>query len=101
MIVTRCAAVDGGGGAGAGGGSGGAAGSAGSAGAGGCAGVALDHTGEAEGCTPELQLPDCPAAVAESCQPCLSGCVDFFMCMAAGWMDVAFCTDAGQIVVNR
>jgi hypothetical protein len=100
-IVTRCSGVDGGGGAAAGGSGGSSGGSGGSSGAGGCVGVALDHTGEVQGCTPELELPDCPAAVAESCQPCLSGCSDFFLCMPEGWLDVAFCTDEGQIVVNR
>ena len=102
-LLTHCAGNggDGGQGVGGAGGAAGAAGSAGMAGAGGCSGVELDHTGETQGCSPELELPDCPALVAESCQPCVSGCADFFMCLEGAWGWVAYCTEQGQLVVVR
>jgi len=68
-------------------------------GAGGCALVAIDHEGEAEGCTPDLLDPDCPAVAAEVCAPCETGCADFFLCTDDGWIDVAACDDAGQLVI--
>lgn len=74
--------------------------SVGGSGVGGCEGVQIDRTGEASGCTPDLQEPDCPADVAESCQPCLSGCVDFFLCKARGWETVAFCDENGEVVLE-
>lgn len=65
----------------------------------GCVPAQIDHTGEVEGCTPDLEPPDCPAAAAELCNPCLTGCVDFFICVSAGWKDVAFCTEEGELVL--
>lgn len=93
-LVTRCDQPDVGAG-GAGGGPGPDAGD------GGCAVVPIDHTGEAEGCTPDLQHPDCPASAAETCEQaaCLGGCFDFFLCKGEGWVEVAYCTEEGQIVV--
>jgi hypothetical protein len=59
----------------------------------------FDHANEAMGCTPDLESPDCPVEAAESCEPCATGCVDFFMCKTSGWMDVAFCDDTGKLVL--
>jgi hypothetical protein len=84
------------------GGAGGAGGAPGSGGGdGGCEQVTVDHTGEAAGCTPDLQHPDCPASAAETCAhtACLTGCLDFFLCTEEGWQEVAFCTEDGQIVL--
>ncbi|MBL9024710.1 MAG: hypothetical protein JNL21_21115 [Myxococcales bacterium] len=73
---------------------------AGGAGEGGCAPVVIDHSTEAEGCTPDLQEPDCPAVAAETCpNPCLTGCVDFFLCEREGWKLVAFCDDALKLTI--
>jgi hypothetical protein len=78
------------------------AGSSTSTGAGGCAPVELDHSGEVEGCTPDLESPDCPAAAVEVCgNPCETGCVDFFMCEEGGWQDVAYCADDGTLTVTQ
>lgn len=69
-------------------------------GQGGCAPAIIDHTTEVRGCTPDLQEPDCPAVAAETCpSPCLTGCVDFFLCEARGWELVAYCDRSGSIVV--
>ena len=100
-LVIACSPGHGGSGGLGAGGVAGAAGAAGGGAGGGCAGAELDHSGEMQGCAPELELPDCPALVAESCQPCLSGCADFFMCLEGGWGWVAYCTDEGQVVVVR
>ena len=103
-MVARCGTGQGGDsghGAGGQGGAAGAAGSAGTAGAASCSGVELDHTGETQGCAPELELPDCPASAAESCQPCLTGCADFYMCLADGWGWVAYCTEDSELVLVR
>lgn len=67
---------------------------AGGGGEGGCAPLMIDHATEANGCTPDLQEPDCPAVAAETCpNPCLTGCVDFFLCEKEGWRLVAFCAE--------
>ena len=110
-LLQTCPVGVGGGDAGSGGdGQAGAAGSAGAgggagadatAGAGGCGAVELDHSGEVTGCMPDLLVPDCPAIAAESCQPCLTGCADFFMCMVPGWIAVAYCSDDGTLVVDQ
>jgi hypothetical protein len=72
---------------------------AGGGGEGGCTPLLIDHTDEVEGCTPDLQEPDCPAVAAETCpNPCLTGCVDFFLCEAQGWSLVAFCTEDLELV---
>lgn len=83
-----------------GGGAGGASMGPGAGGQGACNGVELDHTGELEACSPPLQNPDCPAAAAELCRPCETGCVDFFMCRQDGWNAVAFCDEDGNVVVE-
>lgn len=85
------------GGAGAGGAGGGGAG-AGGAGGGECTPLSFDHTGEITGCIPGLQSPDCPAAVAEGCpeKACTTGCLDFFLCKADGWVSVAYCDEDGN-----
>ncbi len=63
-------------------------------GEGGCAPLMIDHSTEVDGCTPDLQEPDCPAVAAETCpNPCLTGCVDFFLCETNGWRLVAFCAE--------
>jgi hypothetical protein len=79
---------EGAGGDGAGGGAGG-----------GCEGVVIDDPG-GTGCTPDLQEPDCPAAAAAACHPCLTGCADFFVCAARGWEAVAFCDEDGHVVLE-
>jgi hypothetical protein len=68
---------------------------------GGCTGVTIDRTGETTGCTPDLQEPDCHVGVAESCQPCVSGCIDFFLCTADGWLARAYCSEDGELVLER
>ncbi|MBK8252318.1 MAG: hypothetical protein IPK82_06565 [Polyangiaceae bacterium] len=82
------------------GGSGGSVGGLGGAG-GECTPVMFDHSNDAEGCTPDLQTPDCPAAVAESCaeQACTTGCLDFFLCTQNGWNAVAYCDEDGNFFV--
>jgi len=71
--------------------------------AGSCTAIMFDHTGEKVDCMPDLQEPDCPAAAAEGCaeQACLTGCLDFFLCTANGWTDVAYCDDNGDLVVTQ
>jgi hypothetical protein len=67
---------------------------------GGC--LSFDHTNEADGCKPDLEPPDCPVVAAETCgDPCLTGCVDFYLCEASGWVDVAYCTDDGALIVTQ
>jgi hypothetical protein len=65
----------------------------------GCQPVMLDHSMEMLDCMPDLENPDCPAAAAEVCGPCLTGCTDFFMCEPAGWKDVAFCDEMGELIL--
>jgi hypothetical protein len=61
----------------------------------------FDHSGEVSGCTPDLQSPDCPAEAAEGlCEPCLTGCIDFFMCTETGWESVAYCDEDGGFFVT-
>ena len=66
-----------------------------------CVPATLDHTGETIGCAPDLLDPDCPVAAAEQCNPCSTGCVDFFICMSTGWEDLAYCTEEGELVILR
>jgi hypothetical protein len=82
------------------GGSGGAGGSD-AGGAGGCEPVMIDKTGEATGCKPDLQSPDCPLVAAETClaSACLTDCGDFFLCTKDGWIDVAYCDIDGKLVI--
>lgn len=70
-------------------------------GTGGCSGgVMFDHTMEATDCTPDLQSPDCPAAAAEGCgTPCLTSCLDFYLCTDAGWDLVAYCSEGDNELV--
>lgn len=65
----------------------------------GCMPASFDHTNEKDGCTPDLLPPDCPIVAAELCNPCVTGCVDFFMCTSAGWDDLAYCTEEGELVI--
>lgn len=88
-------ACDGGGGAGGGGSSSSDASSSASA----CISATFDHTGEVTGCKPDLEHPDCPVDAAEGCNPCLTSCVDFFMCTSEGWKDLAYCTEEGDLVI--
>jgi hypothetical protein len=91
MLVEDCGRTVGEGGAGAG---------AGAGSAGGCAPAAtIDRAEEADGCLPALQSPDCPVDAAEVCEPCLTGCADFYLCESLGWEFVAFCDEEGQLVV--
>ncbi len=84
------------------GGGGAASSSVGGGGSGGvmCNGVTIDRTGESQGCEPPLQSPDCPAAAAELCRPCDTGCVDFYLCKRDGWHGVAFCDEDGHVVIE-
>lgn len=66
-----------------------------------CGQVSIDHQGEVSGCSPNLQEPECPAAAAEICEPCATGCSDFFICAMSGWTEVAYCDDTGNIVIVR
>lgn len=93
-VVESC---PGGGGAGGAGGEGGSGGE----GGGGCEPVVIDRTGEASGCEPDLQSPDCPASAAEVCaaSACLTDCSDFYLCTADGWADVAYCDPDGELVL--
>ncbi len=86
---------------GAGGDGGDASSGQGAGGQGGCNGVDIDRTGASSGsCSPPLQEPDCPAAVAELCRPCETLCVDFFLCQDDGWQAVAFCDAEGNVIVQ-
>ncbi|MBI4702968.1 MAG: hypothetical protein HY744_17770 [Deltaproteobacteria bacterium] len=85
----------------AGSGEGGGAGNGeGAAGGGGCGPLGLGGHEDGTGCAPDLQLPDCPVAAAETCQPCATGCIDFFACTATGWEVVAYCDADGGLVVE-
>jgi hypothetical protein len=63
--------------------------------------IEIDRAGETTGCAPDLQHPDCPADAAETCaaSACLTGCTDFFLCTGEGWIDVAYCTEDGELVL--
>lgn len=67
-----------------------------------CTPVRIDRAGEAAGCKPAVQHPDCPVEAAEACAEvaCSTGCVDFFLCTSDGWTGVAYCTEQGQLVVS-
>lgn len=92
--VEDCDRVVGPGGAGAGG----AGGDGG--GGGGCQTVDIDRTDEEFGCTPGLLEPDCPVAATEVCDPCSTGCVDFWMCTAEGWASVGYCDESGLFIAD-
>ena len=97
QLVEQCLPGTGGkGGVGAGG-----AGGEGTGGEGGCESVPIDDPYGLT-CAIDLQLPDCEAIVTESCHPCTTGCLDFFLCVPAGsgdvgWELVAFCNEDGQV----
>ncbi|MBI4957014.1 MAG: hypothetical protein HY908_33675 [Myxococcales bacterium] len=57
----------------------------------------LGAIAEAGRCTPDLQHPDCPLAAARSCDPCVTGCIDFFACTSDAWTAVAFCDGEGKL----
>lgn len=93
--VTQCAGDGGGGSSDGGGGQGGEGGAT-------CTPVVIDHTGQTQGCAPDLQQPDCPVEAAETCveTACLNRCSDFFICLEAGWTAVAYCTEEGTLVLE-
>ena len=100
QLVKHCPG-GGGGGAGTGGIGGGQGGSTGG-GQGGCEGVTIDDSEAKTGCEPDLQVPDCPVDAASSCHPCLTGCLDFFLCLSDGptavaWTAVAFCNEDDEV----
>lgn len=66
-----------------------------------CAPAPIDVSGQALDCTPDLQEPDCPVEAAQGCldKACTTGCIDFYRCTTDGWSSVAYCDDAGQLVV--
>ncbi len=75
-----------------------------------CVPVVVDGGGPGADCTPELEGPfDCDVAAA-ACYgtACITGCSDFFFCSAGPcpggtapcWIDVAYCTDEGQLVIT-
>jgi hypothetical protein len=67
-----------------------------------CEQAELDAGVEVTGCHPDLQVPDCPVAAARTCveSACLTDCVDFFACSAAGWKLVAYCDEEGHVVLE-
>lgn len=68
-----------------------------------CMPVTIAHTGEVQGCKPDLQNPDCPVAAAEAvCREsvCLTGCDDFFLCKKDGWALAAYCDEEGELVIT-
>lgn len=89
--VEKCERVIGSGGGGGGGAGGGG---------GGCQAVDIDRTGEQFGCLPGLLEPDCPVAATEICDPCSTGCVDFWMCTDEGWEAVAYCDESGVFIAD-
>lgn len=93
--VEDCGRVVGAGGAGVGG-AGGQGGDA-----GGCQSVEIDRSAETFGCTPGLLEPDCPIAAAEVCDPCSTGCVDFWMCTGDGWASIGYCDELGRFVLDE
>lgn len=66
-----------------------------------CTSEIFDHSLEVEGCTPDLQEPDCPPEAAEVCggSACLTGCIDFYMCVDRGWALIGFCTEDGDLEI--
>lgn len=105
--ITTCPAHAGGGGAGGATGAGGAGGQTMTGGTGGdCTPPGFDPTGETTGCTPDLQVPDCPVSAAEPCAEtaCVTGCSDFYLCQESagskGWVAVGYCDDNGHLVIT-
>ena len=67
-----------------------------------CTPATIAHDGEVQGCTPDLQNPDCPVTAAESvCREsvCLTSCTDFFLCTKDGWALAAYCEEEGELVI--
>lgn len=74
-----------------------------------CTPVVVSHAGEAIGCQPGLEAPDCPVAVADGAcaeSVCLTGCIDFYLCVHVAdplhdrsWSAVAYCDENGQLVI--
>jgi hypothetical protein len=100
-----CSPQDGGtaGTAGTGGGDGGNNNAACTGDGGPCTEAHLNLTGQTTDCTPDLMAPDCPVEAAEGCAECacLTGCIDFYVCTAPGWVSVAYCDDRGNLIVSR
>ncbi len=68
-----------------------------------CAPAMIAHDGETNGCTVDLQNPDCPVAAAEavcSQSVCLTSCTDFFLCTKDGWSLAAYCDEEGELVIS-
>jgi hypothetical protein len=80
------------------GGAGGGTGVGGPGGGAGCNPIEFDHSMDTTGCAPDLQEPDCPAAVAEECpeKACTTGCLDFYLCTTDGWKSAAYCDEDGN-----
>jgi hypothetical protein len=74
-----------------------------------CTPAVISHAGEAIGCQPGLQEPDCPAAVIDgACAEtvCLTGCTDFYLCVhdpapstGKSWSAVAYCDENGELII--
>lgn len=68
-----------------------------------CVPATISHAGEKQGCTPDLQNPDCPVAAAEAAcleSVCLTGCVDFYLCTKDSWTLAAYCDEiSGDLVI--
>ncbi len=101
-LMQVCVQPDGGAG-GSGGGDGDGGISDGGASDGACTMVTINTMGEQQDCTPDLEGTDCPFQAALGCAQtaCSTGCTDFWLCSMAGWVDVAYCTCDGQLVVTN
>ena len=74
-----------------------------------CTPVMISHAGELIGCQPGLEEPDCPVAVADGAcaeSVCLTGCIDFYLCVHdpdplhdRSWSAVGYCDEGGQLVI--
>jgi hypothetical protein len=60
------------------------------------AGFVLPQGASGEGCSPELESPDCPVELALQCAYCC-GCQDLYVCVDAGWNLWGECDDGGGI----
>ncbi len=58
--------------------------------------IDVPGAGGGPGCQ-DLQLPDCPLALAVSCPSGCCGCEDLFVCANGGWSDWGICGDGGTI----
>ena len=68
-----------------------------------CTPVSINTTGETQDCTPDLEGTDCSVEAALGCEEtaCLTGCSDFYLCTAPGWVHVAYCDDNGDLIVTQ